>query len=314
MLITGSLTGSISKVYDGTNAATLTPGNYLLSGFATGEGASVTRSSGTYDTSDAGIGKIVTVNLLVSDYLASGMTNLSNYSLPTTVSGAIGTITPAPLTVRANDAAKSYDGIAYSGGNGVTYSGFVHSETSGVLGGALGYSGTSQGAVNAGAYVITPGGLTSSNYALSFVNGVLTVNVSRYQDEPKQDDPLLALHQLVPSSTSPPEVILDGIRVQIVSEPSGGLSGVIAVSVPRTMTIPGSGFSFELPEQVKRAAAVRGVTEKITMFDGSFLPYWLQFDRTAQIFTATNVPEGALPVRILITIGDESWIVEITIQ
>ena len=39
--------------------------------------------------------------------------------------------------------------------------------TSTFLGGALSYSGTSQGAVNAGLYVITPGGLTSSNYAIT---------------------------------------------------------------------------------------------------------------------------------------------------
>ena len=72
--------------------------------------------------------------------------------------------------------AKTYDGLAYGGGNGVSYTGFVNGESNAVLGGTLGYSGTSQGAVNAGSYVITPGGLTSSNYAISFVNGALTVN------------------------------------------------------------------------------------------------------------------------------------------
>jgi hypothetical protein len=45
-----------------------------------------------------------------------------------------------------------------------------------VLSGTLAYSGSSQGARNAGTYVITPGGLSSSNYAVSFADGALTVN------------------------------------------------------------------------------------------------------------------------------------------
>jgi hypothetical protein len=40
----------------------------------------------------------------------------------------------------------------------------------------LSYSGTSQGATNAGNYTLHPGGLTSSNYAITFKNGTLTIN------------------------------------------------------------------------------------------------------------------------------------------
>ena len=76
----------------------------------------------------------------------------------------------------ANDASKTYDGLAYSGGNGVVYTGFVNSETSAVLGGTLAYGGTSQGAINVGSYTIVPSGLTSGNYTITFHNGTLTVN------------------------------------------------------------------------------------------------------------------------------------------
>ena len=86
------------------------------------------------------------------------------------------TITPAALSVTANNANKIYDSLAYSGGNGVTYSGFVNGETSSVLGGILAYGGNAQGAVNVGGYTITPSGLTSSNYAIAFNDGMLTVS------------------------------------------------------------------------------------------------------------------------------------------
>ncbi|GAB1394402.1 GLUG motif-containing protein [Rhodocyclaceae bacterium] len=90
------------------------------------------------------------------------------------VNGAL-TIDPAALSVTANAASKTYDGLAYSGGNGVAYSGFVNGETSAVLGGTLAYGGTSQGAIDLGSYAIAPSGLTSGNYAISFVDGTLTI-------------------------------------------------------------------------------------------------------------------------------------------
>ena len=86
------------------------------------------------------------------------------------------TITNTPLLVTANDDSKMYDGSGYTGGNGVTYSGFVNGETNTVLGGALTYGGTSQNATNAGTYTIVPSGLTSTNYAISYTNGTLAVN------------------------------------------------------------------------------------------------------------------------------------------
>ncbi len=99
----------------------------------------------------------------------------NNYYFATYADGTL-TIDPAPLTVTALDAAKTYDGLAYSGGNGVSYTGFVNSETEAVLGGTLGYGGTAQGATNAGGYLITPQGLTASNYTIGFVDGTLTID------------------------------------------------------------------------------------------------------------------------------------------
>jgi pectin methylesterase-like acyl-CoA thioesterase len=86
------------------------------------------------------------------------------------------TVNQTPLGITANNDSKTYDGTGYSGGNGVTYVGFVNGETSAVLGGTLSYGGTSQNATNVGSYTIIPSGLTSANYAISYTNGALTVN------------------------------------------------------------------------------------------------------------------------------------------
>ena len=85
------------------------------------------------------------------------------------------TVNPTPLTVTASNLAKYYDGLPYSGGNGVSYSGFVNGENSNVLSGTLIYGGTSQGAVAVGTYSIIPSGITAANYLLTFSNGTLTI-------------------------------------------------------------------------------------------------------------------------------------------
>ena len=72
---------------------------------------------------------------------------------------------------------KTYDAKAYAGGNGVSYSGFVGGETASVVNSNnVSYGGTSQGAVNAGDYVIDVSGLSADNYDIKFKSGKLTVD------------------------------------------------------------------------------------------------------------------------------------------
>ncbi|MFC4872778.1 MBG domain-containing protein [Negadavirga shengliensis] len=84
-------------------------------------------------------------------------------------------VSRAPLTVTALNQSKIYDGEPYSGGNGVSYSGFVNGEDESVLDGALSYQGSAQGAVDVGSYMIEPGGFTSGNYNITYQPGSLTV-------------------------------------------------------------------------------------------------------------------------------------------
>ena len=96
-----------------------------------------------------------------------------NYKLPeaNTQSFTIGktalTVTAKPKTITYGDA---------SANDGVEYSGFVNGETEAVLGGTLAYdySYAQYGDVG-NAYTITPKGLTSDNYAITFASGTLTV-------------------------------------------------------------------------------------------------------------------------------------------
>lgn len=85
------------------------------------------------------------------------------------------TITQALLTVTADNKTKVYDESVYSAFT-VTYNGFTNGDNSSALNGTLSFSGNATTAKNVGTgYTITPGGLTSSNYSISFLDGTLEI-------------------------------------------------------------------------------------------------------------------------------------------
>jgi MBG domain (YGX type)/Ig-like domain CHU_C associated len=84
------------------------------------------------------------------------------------------TINPAPLIIKANDATKYCGQMnpAFS----ATYIGFVNGENESVLGGILNLSSTANEDTGIGTYSITPSGLTSVNYEITFKPGELAIN------------------------------------------------------------------------------------------------------------------------------------------
>ena len=105
--------------------------------------------------------------------LQGTLTAGNNYAISYT--GANLTITKVGLTITANNNTITY-GEAPAG-NGVTYEGLVNNETGSVLSGTLAYdyNYTQYGDVG-NTYTITPKGVTSSNYDITFADGILTVN------------------------------------------------------------------------------------------------------------------------------------------
>jgi hypothetical protein len=124
-----------------------------------------------------------TVNYLTS---ATQSSAAGNYQVTATVSGFLPnynlvgvnpgtlTITPAPLSVAITGGTFAYGADPCQ----VTYNGFKLTDGPTSLGGALQCSRDGSPLPNpadAGTYNITPGGLTSGNYSISFVPGAVTV-------------------------------------------------------------------------------------------------------------------------------------------
>jgi hypothetical protein len=110
----------------------------------------------------AGIGQTLSVTFTPSDARFA--------TVPASVSIDVG---PALLTATANSATKVFGAPlpAFSAG----YSGFVNGDTVSDLAGTLTLSTTGTPASPAGTYNITPGGLSSADYDITFAPGTLTI-------------------------------------------------------------------------------------------------------------------------------------------
>ena len=142
-----------------------------LTGFVLNQTTSVLTGSATWTTS-------ATPASAVGQYAidGGGYTSNGNYTFAQATGNATAlTVGKATVVVNADNDNVTYDGLDFSGGAGVTYSGFVNGQDSSVLGGSIGYGGTSQGARNVGTYTITPSGLTSANYTITYDSGSLVI-------------------------------------------------------------------------------------------------------------------------------------------
>ena len=146
------------------------------------------------DTTVTLTGNVASVPSCVSNELSFSVTketgvNAGNYTLTPTVSAKSGysvanyDITPTNGTFKINKAALTVtansENITYGDDKptfSVSYSGFVNNENESVLGGSLVLECGYVRYGNVGTYSITPIGLTSGNYAITFESGTLTVS------------------------------------------------------------------------------------------------------------------------------------------
>jgi len=178
--LTASIANNPTKVYDGNTNATLTQSNFSITNLVSGQGFTVTKTAGTYNSKDVPTANAVSTTLAASDFSPAGGTNPNNYNLPTSASG-VGHITAKPLSITADN--KSYLFSSPLPTLTATFNAFVAGEGVGNLAGTLtftlkdGLNNTPayNASTPAGTYTIIPSGVTSTNYNITFVNGTLTV-------------------------------------------------------------------------------------------------------------------------------------------
>jgi hypothetical protein len=136
--------------------------------------------AGVGDGDDSGItgltsaGMMMTSNFTAVSWSISGSDGGSTWRIYAGNTAPLLSSFLTPLTVIAVDDSVVFNGGPFTGGNGVIYS----ATPKGNLLGTLAYGGSSQGAIAAGGYAITPGGLYSNQqgYSIAFAIGTLTIN------------------------------------------------------------------------------------------------------------------------------------------
>lgn len=194
-----------------------------------------------YTSSDASIATIVngkvhivkagTVTITANQY------GTATYAAATPVSQSL-TINKAPLTITAKNITRprgqNNPTLTY------TVSGFVKGEDETVFLTPVSLSTTATAASGAGQYPITMGGATADNYAITFVNGVLTVSATQlvtwnpfsvmvYGDAPFDPGAVSELHTTPVYSTDNPAVaVIDNGKIKI----TGAGTAVITATIP----------------------------------------------------------------------------------
>ena len=230
----------------------------------------------------------------------------SNYSISFT--GNTFSIIPAQLMVTARNQIKLYNGLGYSGGNGVVFDRVVSSSD---IDGTLVYTGTSQGALESGIYVITPGGYSSSNYHITYADGQLTIISSVptppewFLSSPPSSPPATLVEVNVGGKTQSNERGLPDLTS--MEALSGNAPQETRVFMPEEFVRSSSSFIFPLPENVHSQLLTSMGPENVFLQDESPLPGWLKYDVENKVFRATDVPPGAIPVTVLVKQGNLSW-------
>ncbi|HET8729877.1 MAG TPA: YDG domain-containing protein, partial [Moraxellaceae bacterium] len=161
-----------TKVYDGNTSAAATVGVSGLQGADSVTG--LTESYGSKNVLGTnGSTLSVDAGYTVNDGNVGG-----NYTIVTNT--AAGTITPVPLTVTAIDATKPLGALLPS--FVATTTGFVPGEGVSNLTGSLQFLTSATKASPAGTYVVTPAGVSDSNYDITFVDGTLTIQAVPAQE------------------------------------------------------------------------------------------------------------------------------------
>ncbi len=169
-----SVSGSTTKVYDGSTSATVA--GYLTTGLHLGEVATVTTASAAFNDKDVLDASSVTATI-GSVSIKDGTIDVYGYTVPTSASGT-GSITPKALTASYSAAHKVYDGnVAAS----------VSASSADIVGAdVLSFSQSASFAdknVGTGKVVtvsgIALGGADAANYSLQSSSASATANITR---------------------------------------------------------------------------------------------------------------------------------------
>lgn len=192
-------------------------------------------------------------------YVKASVAQTDNYQSGTSEAVSF-QITKKALTVTANNKTITYGNAPAN--DGVEYSGFVLGENPSVLGGTLAYdySYSQFDDVGTGEFKITPSGLTSGNYDITFAAGTLTVNQKKIGIDWSNTSLAYNKAEQAPTATATGLVNNDECTITVTGQKTDvGNYTATAVSL--------SNGNYKLPTEVTQAFDIYAVAPTATLED-----------------------------------------------
>ncbi|AHG42101.1 filamentous hemagglutinin outer membrane protein [Pseudomonas syringae CC1557] len=276
-----------NKVYDGNNAA-------ILSLRRNPPGVVAQGGTATFDTANVGTGKTVTYNSYSLGGADSGLYALfAPFSYVTAAASTPGSgttlanITPAPLSIKANDASKTEGDTLVIPNSAFTSSGLVNGETVGSA--TLTSPGTVASASSTGSpYLInvsnaTAGTFNPANYTITYAPGNLLITARPVTTAPGTTPPVTTAPVTTPPVTTPPVTTPPVTTAPVTTPPVT----TTPVTTPANTTVPGT-----IPGTTSPVTSVPDATPPATTVPGTTVP-----DTTSGTTSpVTTLPGGTIPV------------------
>jgi hypothetical protein len=103
------------------------------------------------------------------------------------------------------------------------------------------------------------------------------------------------------------------VTVSVSRPATANQSGLVTVAVSPEVATAGKGFAFSLAEHLP-ADVPKDAPARVSQVDGKPLPDWLKFEAGTQKFVANEVPPGAFPIQIKVSVGGTDTVIVVTEQ
>ncbi len=102
------------------------------------------------------------------------------------------------------------------------------------------------------------------------------------------------------------------MSVNTINQASQQVPGLVAVLVPGGTATAGTGLVIALPEAIVAPAKDAPLAVTVSLPDSKPLPSWIRYDASTQSLITDAVPAGAFPIAVMITVGSQSTVVQIS--
>ena len=103
-----------------------------------------------------------------------------------------------------------------------------------------------------------------------------------------------------------------GVSVSNVQPATQQVTGLVAVMVPAGSSTAGTGVVIALAQALFEGAALATTAETVTLPDQQPLPAWIRYDAETKTLSTNAVPAGAFPMMVLVTVGNQATLVQIS--